>query len=79
MMRRKLLIIAGLAAAAFLSACSSGHHSTPAPAPVVEGPEFHFGAGFAADFDAPANSMPPHPSPSDIIPVDPTAMPINLH
>ena len=75
-----------------VSACGSGNSSPPppppAPPPVGSPPPTtpppptsvagQLGAGFAAIFGAAANSQPKDPSPSDIVPVNKTAQPINF-
>ena len=57
-----------------LASCGGGGGS-PVSAPAKTDPIAYFGTGFAADFQAPANSTPAAPKADDNIPVSLTANP----
>jgi hypothetical protein len=69
-------------AAAALAACGgggSGSSTAVSTTPTSTSPAAHFGAQFATDFNAPANSTPAKVQAGDIIPLDLTAPPYALH
>jgi hypothetical protein len=66
-----------------LAACDD-HSSSPSSSsssspPAAQTPQAQISSQFAADFNAPMNSTPPKPSPSDLPPVSLTGTPIALH
>lgn len=79
---KKLIILAALAGLALgLSACGGGSSGTTVvvtPPPPAD-PNAKFGTAFAADFKKDPNSAPASVAAGDVVPVDPTAKPSEVH
>jgi hypothetical protein len=77
-MERGLRRVAGvLILAGTVCACSKTPDAT-APAPLSGAPEESFGPTFSAAFRAAPNSTPVTPTPSSVVPVNPTAVPVPI-